>query len=539
MSNDQVIHTFDTTLRDGTQGESIAFSVEDKLHIARKLDEFGIDYIEGGWPGSNPKDEAFFNEAKKLKLTHSKVVAFGSTRRAGIKPERDGNLNLLLKAETPAVSLFGKSWGLHVEHALRTTEEENLQMIFESVEFLKLQGREVIYDAEHFFDGYKDNPDYAIRTIQAAHEAGADVIVLCDTNGGTLPHEITQIVGEVNSGVFHNLGIHAHNDCELAVANTLAAVMAGARHVQGTMGGFGERCGNTNLIPVLANLQLKMGFSCVTPENMEKLVDLSNFVYELANLAPPNGAAYVGKSAFTHKGGIHVSAVMKTPLTYEHIMPETVGNRRRVLVSDLSGKSNINYKFQELDLLQGENQDDREIVSKIKQLENQGYSYEAAEASFELLVARHRKDLPDFFELSEYRINVDKNKEQSECSEASVCLHVNDRMEHTIAKGDGPVNALDKAMRKALLQFYPEIEQMRLVDYKVRVLSSGQGTATKVRVLIESQLGEARWSTIGVSANIIEASGEALVDSFTYFLYKYQKPFLSKISGRLMPFVHF
>lgn len=515
------LQTFDTTLRDGTQGEKISFSVDEKLRVAHKLDEFGIDYIEGGWPGSNPKDAGFFEAAKTENWRHAKICAFGSTRRAGVRAEDDANLNMLLAAETPAVSIFGKTWIKHLVKALKVSREENSAMIFDSVHYLKEHGREVIYDAEHFFDGYKNDPDYALETLHAARKAGADTLTLCDTNGGTLPHEIAEIVAHVRREFDGNLGIHAHNDSELAVANTLSAVNAGVRHIQGTVNGFGERCGNTNLISAMANLQLKLGYACVSAEAMQRLTELANFIFELANLNPRDEAAFIGKSAFAHKGGVHVSAVMKDPATYEHIAPEQVGNRRRVLVSDLSGRSNVNYKMEELDLQAGDHSESSTIVQEIKLLENQGYHFEAAEASFELLVQRLRGRIPVFFDLQGFRISVERDADSSlPRSEASIRVKVNQHVEHTAAEGDGPVNALDNALRKALLRFYPEIAQMHLIDYKVRVLSEGDGTAAKVRVLIESQSGEKRWTTIGVSENIIEASWEALVDSFSFFLYK-------------------
>ncbi|KAA3613828.1 MAG: citramalate synthase [Calditrichaeota bacterium] len=515
------IQIFDTTLRDGTQGEKVCFSVDEKLRIAHKLDEFGINYIEGGWPGSNPKDALFFEAAKTETWQHAKICAFGSTRRAGSTAENDANLNMLLAAETPVVTIFGKTWIKHLVKALKVSREENLAMIFESVNWLKQNGREVIYDAEHFFDGYKSDPEYAMQTLRAAQKAGADTLTLCDTNGGTLPNEISEIVTRIRKEMRCELGIHAHNDSELAVANTINAVQAGARHIQGTINGFGERCGNSNLISAIANLQLKLDYQCVAPEALQNLTDLANYIYELANLNPRDEAAFIGKSAFAHKGGVHVSAVMKDPTTYEHITPEKVGNRRRVLVSDLSGRSNVNYKMKELELQIGSADETGEIVKEIKTLENQGYHFEAAEASFELLVQRHRNHIPDFFGLQGFRISVEKDgHDLMTRSEASIRVKVDGHVEHTAAEGDGPVNALDNALRKALLRFYPDVARMHLIDYKVRVLSEGDGTAAKVRVLIESQCAEQRWTTIGVSENIIEASWEALVDSFTFFLYK-------------------
>jgi 2-isopropylmalate synthase len=519
------IKLFDTTLRDGSQGEKISFSLADKLDIAKKLDSFGMHYIEGGWPGSNPKDITFFDHAKKIDWMFSKLVAFGSTRRSKNKPSEDKNLNLLLSSETPAISLFGKSWILHATKALGVTPEENLQMIFDSIEYLKAHGREIVYDAEHFYDGFKDNPDYALQTLQAAIEGGADVLVLCDTNGGTLPHEIFEITEKVVLKFSKEIGIHAHNDSDLAVANSLAAVQAGATHVQGTTNGFGERCGNANLVSIIANLQLKQKYHCVDPENLATLSDLSAFVYEIANLIPRDEAPFVGKSAFAHKGGIHVSAVMKHNETYEHIRPELVGNRRRVLVSDLSGRSNIQYKMSELGIKELNTDKAVEIVQKIKEMENEGYSFEAAEASFELLVERNRSSTPVFFELSGFREFTEKDGNARPRSEASIRVTVNGHQEHAASEGNGPVNALDNALKKALMRFYPEISSIQLVDYKVRVLNEAgrSGTASRVRVLIETRFNENRWSTIGVSENIIEASWEALVDSYTYFLLKKQE----------------
>jgi len=516
------IRLFDTTLRDGTQAEKISFSLEDKLSIARKLDSFGIHYIEGGWPGSNPKDQTFFEQAKKETWQNAKLVAFGSTRRANVKPEEDKNLNLLLTSETPAVSIFGKSWIMHATVALGTTAEENLQMIYDSLVLMKKHNREVIYDAEHFFDGYMDNSEYALKTLQAAVEGGADVLVLCDTNGGALPHDIYEVTKIVKNKFNIPVGIHAHNDSDLAVANTIAAVRAGAVHVQGTINGYGERCGNANLVSIIPNLQLKMGYHCIDPTKLTALSDLSTYIYEMANLVPRDEAPFVGKSAFAHKGGIHVSAVMKHPDTYEHIEPEKIGNSRRVLISDLSGRSNVRYKMTELGLQEVDNENASKIVQQVKHLEHKGYSFEAAEASFELLVERYRGNIPIFFELSGFRELTEKDSSQTPRSEASIRVTVDGFKEHSAAEGNGPVNALDNALRKALTRFYPEISLLHLVDYKVRVLKEAgkTGTASRVRVLIETQFGEERWSTIGVSENIIEASWEALVDSYTYFLYK-------------------
>jgi len=516
---DQNIHIFDTTLRDGTQGEKVAFSAQDKLRIAQRLDRFGIDYIEGGWPGSNPKDMQFFELARDHNFNHAKVVAFGSTCRAETDPFDDSNIQMLIEAGTPAVSLFGKSWLLHVEEALQTTAEENLQMIYKSVTHLKEHDKEVIYDAEHFFDGYKDNPSYAIETIKTAETAGADTIVLCDTNGGSLPSEISKIVHEINKHIHITLGIHAHNDCELSVANSLAAVNAGCSHVQGTVNGYGERCGNANLCSVIPNLQLKQQYNCIPQEKLKSLSSLSHFVSEVANLKPDDRQAFVGQSAFAHKGGIHVSAVMKNADTYEHIDPEEVGNRRRVLVSDLSGKSNIRYKSKQLGIeLDEESEEIPAIVDKLKHLENDGYQFETAEASFELLVQKMKNQWQDFFTLEGFRIIVEKNVSGDSRTEATIRLTVNGQMEHCAAEGSGPVHALDKALRKAVHRFYPDIAKMHLQDYKVRVLNQKEGTDAQVRVLIDSAKEEESWTTVGVSRNIIDASWEALSDSFNYYL---------------------
>lgn len=513
------IQIFDTTLRDGTQGEKVSFSAEDKFRIAKRLDEFGIDYIEGGWPGSNPKDMAFFDKAKTHKFSHSKIVAFGSTCRYGNRPENDPNLQALIEAETPAVAIFGKSWLLHVTEALKIRPEENLELIAGSIRYLKSHNKEVIYDAEHFFDGYKDNPEYAIKALQTAEKAGADVLVLCDTNGGTLTHEISEIISEVRKKTSAPLGIHAHNDSELAVANALAAVRGGAVHIQGTINGYGERCGNTNLCSVIPNLQLKMNYYCVPDENLSQLTTLSKFVSELGNLIPDNKQPYVGKSAFAHKGGIHVSAVMKNEQTYEHIRPEVVGNTRRVLVSDLSGKSNVSYKSEELGFNFDKYSDkSSEIVQELKKLESEGYQFEAAEASFELLVKQMTDSAPEFFKLEGFRVIIERNANGESRSEATIRVRVNDQIELSAAEGMGPVHALDAALRRAICEFYPEVSSIQLQDYKVRVLNEKDGTGAKVRVLIDSAKEGTSWGTVGVSENIIDASFQALSEGIIYFL---------------------
>ncbi|MEX0770643.1 MAG: citramalate synthase [Balneolaceae bacterium] len=519
------IQIFDTTLRDGTQGEKVSFSAEDKVRIAEKLDQFGIDYIEGGWPGSNPKDMAFFEMVRDREFRHSKIVAFGSTCRAGSPPEEDANLQALIAADTQAVSIFGKTWLLHVTDALKITPEKNLDIISQSISYLKKYGKEVIYDAEHFFDGYKHDPEYALETLQKAEEAGADVLVLCDTNGGTLTHEITGIIHEVTGKTGAKLGIHAHNDSELAVANTLAAVNAGCTHVQGTVNGYGERCGNANLCSVIPNLQIKQDYSCIPDDQLRNLSMLSRFVSEVANLNPDNKLPYVGRSAFAHKGGIHVSAVIKNEQTYEHVTPESVGNNRRVLVSDLSGKSNVNYKSDELGIKLDKNgQNAPRIVRKLKELENEGYQYEAAEASFELMVKKITEQGADFFTLEGFRVIVEKNTTGESRAEATIRINVNGRIEHSAAEGSGPVHALDQALRKALIKFYPKIADIQLQDYKVRVLNGKEGTHSGVRVLIDSGLDTQSWGTVGVSKNIIEASWQALSDSINYYLLHNESP---------------
>ncbi|MBU8907852.1 citramalate synthase [Desertibacillus haloalkaliphilus] len=519
----QQVYLYDTTLRDGTQGEGVSLSVDDKLKIVQKLDEMGVHYIEGGWPGSNPKDMDFFARVKNLKLNHATITAFGSTRRLGVSASEDQNLQRIIESGTNAVAIFGKTWDFHVTEALKTTLEENLNMIYDSVLFLKESGLEVIFDAEHFFDGYKHNPEYALKAIAKAEEAGADCVALCDTNGGSLPHEIAEIVSVVRENLSIQVGIHCHNDGELAVANTIAAVQAGASHVQGTINGYGERCGNVNLISVIPNLQLKMGYSCIDEEQVRQLTSVSKYVHEIANQVAPSNQPFVGKSAFAHKGGMHVSAVMKHPETYEHLSPKMVGNERRVLVSELAGQSNLLFKAKEWNLdLDKENPASKQLITKIKEMEHIGYQYEAAEASFELLVKKGLGELTDFFKFDHFKILVEKNKTETFTTEAVVKLMVNDEIVLTAAEGNGPVNALDHALRKALVEFFPIINEMYLSDYKVRVLDETEATASKVRVLIESSDGKEKWSTIGVSGNIIEASWYALIDSVRYYLLKHE-----------------
>ncbi|PIU66812.1 MAG: citramalate synthase [Armatimonadetes bacterium CG07_land_8_20_14_0_80_40_9] len=513
------VKIYDTTLRDGAQGEGIAFSVEDKLKIARRLDELKIHYIEGGWPGSNPTDIIFFQRIKAVKLENSKIVAFGSTRRPKISPERDLNLQNLLSAQTKTITIFGKSWDLHVIHALKVRLEENLAMIADSVEFLKAKGKEVIFDAEHFFDGYKGNPEYSLSSIKKASEAGADWIVLCDTNGGCLPYEIEEIIRKVKKEIKTPLGIHAHNDTGCAVANSISAVRLGLRQVQGTINGYGERCGNANLCTVIPNLKLKLGIDCLDDLALENLSGVSRYVSEIANLSPREDQPYVGNSAFAHKGGVHVSAVFAHPETYQHIKPELIGNRSRVLISELSGKSNILYKAQEYNIdLSQDTPEVKKILEELKKREHQGYQYEGAEASFELLIKKILGSYQKLFELKGFRMIIEKEGEKGSVAEATIKLKVKGEEEHVVAEGEGPVNALDSALRKALDKFYPQIKNIKLTDFKVRVINEKAGTAAKVRVLVESSDEKDKWGTVGVSENIIEASWQALVESIEYGL---------------------
>ena len=503
------IFTFDTTLRDGTQGEAVSLSAEDKVLIAHKLDELGIDYIEGGWPGSNPKDKDFFARAKSIDFRHARLTAFGATRMARNKVEDDPSVNALIEADTPVVCIFGKSWELHVRRALNITEEENLQLIADTVRYLKDHGKEVIYDAEHFFDGYKAGRDFAFRTLEAAQKAGADTLTLCDTNGGTMTSHLAEICADVRKNFDGVLGIHTHNDCELAVANALAAVEQGFAHVQGCMNGYGERCGNANLTTIIANLELKMGHTTIGKERLAQLTSTARFVAELANLPMRNDQAYVGHSAFAHKGGVHVNAVLKDSTTYEHINPKLVGNRQRVLLSDLSGKGSILYKLKQHGL--EDRLDDaarRELLDRIKQLEFQGYELEAAEGTFELLVREALRPGLQLFEVANYEVLT-----RSANSTANVTLKVHDNVLTASATGNGPVNALDLALRQCLSTLYPQISDVRLTDYKVRVLDFKKGTAARVRVLIEWSDHKRSWATVGVSENVIEASWFALADA--------------------------
>lgn len=509
---------YDTTLRDGTQGEGVNFSSHDKLRIAHELDAFGMHYIEGGWPGSNPKDVEFFELAKTQKFKNAKIAAFGSTRRKDIKVDGDAQVQMLLAAETPVVTMYGKSWLLHVKEVLNTTEEENRAMIRDTVRYCKEAGREVFYDAEHFFDGFKDEPEYALSTLGAALEGGADVLVLCETNGGCLPYEIEEIVRKVQARFPDaKIGIHTHDDGGLGVANALAAIRAGAVQVQGTMNGYGERTGNCNLTTVIPNLQLKMGLPVV--KDLTKLTELSKFVDDLANLPHFNRAPFVGSTAFSHKGGTHVNAVQKLARSYEHIEPSTVGNRQIVLVSDMSGQDNILRKALELGFELKRGDEARRILDRVKQRENDGYEYETADASFELLLRRELGLYEPEFKLLEYHTSHRQHGERGlDTCEATVKIELNGERVYTVEEGDGPVNALDKALRKALATAHPELTQVSLCDFKVRILDSKSGTAAKTRVLIESTDGIANWGTVGVDCNVIDASWEALRESLEYYL---------------------
>jgi 2-isopropylmalate synthase len=513
---------YDTTLRDGSQGEGINFSLADKLKIAERLSHFGVHYIEGGWPGSNEKDIAFFNEAKKRSWGSAKIAAFGSTRKANTAVEADPQVKLLLEAETPVITFFGKSWLLHVEKVLRTTPEENLLMVSDTVAYLKKHGREVIYDAEHFFDGYKANPEYALKTLMAAQNAGADYVVLCDTNGGTLPSEVARITVSVGKQLQAKLGIHSHNDCGLGVANAVAAIESGSLQVQGTINGFGERTGNCNLTSVIPILELKLDQQILPAGHLRQLSEVSRFVDEIANLHHDTRAPFVGLSSFAHKGGMHVNAVNKSDVTYEHIEPELVGNQQRILVGELSGRTNVMMKARELGIdLAEKDPRTKQILDLVKALENNGYEFEAADASFELLIRKNLNPHRPFFELVEYHTSFrcHPGKDQSGC-EATLYLTVGGKTANALAKGDGPVNALDQALRQALIASYPEIAKITLIDYKVRIIDSSCGTAARTRVLITSSDGNEEWGTVGVNDNVIEASRLALVDSVEYYLLK-------------------
>jgi 2-isopropylmalate synthase len=513
------IFIYDTTLRDGSQGEGVNFSLQDKLLLTKRLDELGVDFIEGGYPLSNPKDADYFREVKKLDLKHAKVAAFGMTRRKDTPPERDTCLQALLQSEAPLITIVGKTWDMQVTEVLTTSLDENLRMIRDSVAHCRAAGRDVMYDAEHFFDGFRANPDYALRTLEAAQDGGASVVILCDTNGGSMPEQIAEAVRRVRRELKCQVGIHCHNDCDLATANSLTAVREGATQVQGTLNGLGERCGNADLVCVIANLALKQGHELLLPGAIERLTETSRYAYELANMNFRGNQPFVGASAFAHKGGMHTHAVARNPKTYEHVDPALVGNERRVLISELSGQSTILAKTAKYAVAQ-----DRALMAKIlgsvQDLENEGYEFEAAEASFDLLVKKLIGQYRPWFERVHYRVNTEHDREQTPATEATVKVRVNGGVHHTVSEGDGPVNALDGALRKALLGDYPNLREMALVDYKVRVVNAREGTAARVRVVIESRDHGDVWGTVGVSENIIEASWLALCDSFEYKLFK-------------------
>jgi len=513
---------YDTTLRDGTQAEGVSLSVEDKLRIAQKLDEMGIDYIEGGWPTSNPKDMLFFKKAKDCAFAHAKIASFASTRNPKHSIDKDPNIQGLLEAETQVVTIFGKSWDLHVTDALGIPLEKNLDIIRESVSYLKARIPEVIYDAEHFFDGFRKNPEYAMKSLLAAEEGGADCLVLCDTNGGTMPFDIERTIAEVRKQVRTPLGIHTHNDSETAVANSILAVRMGIRHVQGTINGYGERCGNANLCSIIPDIQLKMGLTCISPEQLRQLRETSRFVSEIANLKHWGHQPFVGDSAFAHKGGIHVSAIRKNKLTYEHIDPELVGNHQRILVSELSGRSNVLSKAAEYHInLAADRPEVQGLLRELKELENEGFQFEGAEASFELLMRKALGTYSPYFDLVGFRVIVERREgDEQTRSEATIKVKVKGIEEHTAADGNGPVNALDNALRKALEEFFPDLREVNLIDYEVRILEGREGTGARTRVLIESADADNKWGTVGVSDNIIEASWQALVDSIEYKLLK-------------------
>lgn len=517
----KTVTIYDTTLRDGTQMEGVSLSLQDKLHIAKRLDQFGVHYVEGGWPGSNPKDMAFFKEVKKLGLKKTKIAAFGSTRRPNTKAADDANIKALIAAKTEVVTIFGKSWDLHVTEVFKTSLKENLAMIYDSVKFLKSKKKEVVFDAEHFFDGYNANAEYAIEALKAAELAGADVLALCDTNGGMLPSKIVEIMQVLKANIKTPLGIHCHNDSDLAVSNSVTAVECGAVQVQGTINGIGERCGNANLVSIIPLVQLKVGKKMVSPAKLKELTEMSRYVSEVCNMPIDDSASFVGKSAFTHKAGVHVNAMMKNRKTYEHMDPILVGNKTRFLVSELSGQSNVLFKAKELEMsLEKNSPETKRILNRIQDLENEGYQFEAAEASFELLMKKELGKYKACFELCGFRTSVEKREDGRVISEATVKVRVKGQEELTAGEGDGPVDALANALRKALIPFYPVINKIHLTDYKVRVIDGGAGTAAKVRVFIQFRDEKDDWTTVGVSENIIEASWHALVEAIEYKLLK-------------------
>ncbi len=512
---------YDTTLRDGAQAQGISFTVDDKLKIAKAVDRLGVSYIEAGNPGSNPKDLEFFQRVKEIGLKHAKIVAFGSTRRVNVPVKEDANVQSLLAADTPVIAIFGKSWDFHVTSVLKTNLEENLCMIYDTIEFFSSLGKEVIFDAEHFFDGYKANPQYAVKTLKAACDAGASSICLCDTNGGTFPNEIQEITKKMVEEIKIPIGIHCHNDNGMAVANSIIAVQSGADHVQGTINGFGERCGNANLCTIIPNLQIKSDYYCIPEENLKGITSIARFVSEIANVIHDERAPYVGGSAFAHKGGMHIDAVFKNPISFEHINPELIGNKRTILMSEVAGRSTILKKINEIDsAITKDSPEAKLIVDRLKELEHEGYQYEGAECSFELVISKILGKYQPFFDLNEFKVIVNEPAVNSINSSAMIKIGVGEQAEITAAEGCGPVNALDNALRKALERFYPEIREMKLTDYKVRVLDSQSATAAKVRVLIETTDGKDVWTTIGVHTDIIHASWKALVDSIEYKLIK-------------------
>ncbi|MFC1514455.1 citramalate synthase [Candidatus Omnitrophota bacterium] len=518
------VFLYDTTLRDGSQSEGISYSFHDKVRIAKKLDAFGIHFIEGGWPYSNPKDREFFDHFKRKKLRRAQLVAFGSTAYPHTKASADKNLRSLLRSGTKYITIFGKSWDLHVKDVLRVSLDENLRMISDSISFLKKKGRTVFYDAEHFFDAWRDNREYALKTIRAAEEAGAATIVLCDTNGGTLTSDLIRIIAEVKQSVRSPLGIHTHNDSALAVANSIAAVECGCSQVQGTLNGYGERCGNADLSSIIPLLKLKLKENVISDSQLKKLTEVSHFVSEVSNMKHPDNHPFIGRSAFAHKGGVHINAMAKNPRAYEHILPEQVGNQRRMLVSEVSGKTSIVMAAKTISYdLDKKSKGVSRIHRLLQKLEREGYQFEVADASFKVILEREFKKYKKFFTLLGFRVIIEKRKSDEIVSEATIKLRVKGKLQHAASEGDGPVNALDNALRKALLKFYPELSTMHLSDFKVRVLDEERGTAAKVRVLIESQDEEETWSTVGVSENIIEASWQALVDSVEYKLLKQSK----------------
>ncbi|HPS20141.1 MAG TPA: citramalate synthase [Candidatus Omnitrophota bacterium] len=525
------VYIYDTTLRDGAQSEGISFSVHDKMRVVSKLDELGVDFIEAGWPGINPKEDEFFKELRKnLKLKKSNITAFGCTRRVDKKPANDPVLNGLLKSEMKYITIFGKSWDLHVKEVLKTSLHENLALITDSIKYLKAHGRSVMFDAEHFFDGFEGNPEYAINTLKAAVDGGAEFVVLCDTNGGSVTSRVFEVVEEVRKSVKIPLGIHTHNDGEMAVANSIAAVQAGCTQVQGTFNGYGERCGNANLVSIAPALRYKLGYDCLSDFALKEFTEASRYIAEIANMRHSDNQPYVGSSAFTHKAGVHINAMIKNPKTYEHMSPEKIGNKRRMLVSEIAGRSSVLAKAEEFGLsIKKDTDGAKEILSKVQEMENEGYQFELAEASLMLLMRRAAETYKRHFELEDLRVIVEKRGEKEVICEATVKIKIGNEMRHTVSLGDGPVHAMDQALRKSLLEFYPSLSEMNLSDFSVRVLDQKAGTAAKVRVLVESQDEKESWWTVGVSENIIEASWKAIIDSIEY---KFTKDELKKTKSK-------